>query len=480
MKSVIQWYKRVAAAALKMPIVVFAVAFIGCGAVSFGQGVSGVPAIPQAGGVYYDYSSPPASVAQTSAPVATGYGATAETVSDVPAETNNYVQDSSVAINPRGPFEKRGDYYVRTTDRYGNPKYDLDEYSPGTLPQPMGAMPNSGPEKIDPRVLQPSGPKGAAGDTILNSPGCQLCGGGYGNPKLWQIEVGMKILHRDSPEHLDSIPNVLGMVSNVKTIEGYAVEKDQSFDIAPGLDIKATRYLGRNARNINFFLEFEYWGLNEWSLENRYLFYGRDQDDEPVVDEMGYKVVSRVHSFELNLRVQPRGTLHDRMVYLPNGRVQRQCRQGWSWDMLVGFRFFRQNDLGTLSNITEGLYVDCDVDNNMIGFQVGGELVDKHCLWNWGVNWKVAPLYNCCDRNFRAAGIKAYEGQLAGLADVGVWADYKFTRHWTGRFQYNVMWVTGVAQATSQLVQGVNDRYAIDNDTTEFMQGLTVSLEYAW
>ena len=148
--------------------------------------------------------------------------------------------------------------------------------------------------------------------------------------------------------------------------------------------------------------------------------------------------------------------------------------------MLVGFRYFNQNDLGTLRNLTESYYVDCEADNNMIGFQVGGELQDKHCLWNWGINWKIAPLYNCADRNYRAAGLKSYQGQLAGIADIGVWANYQFTKHWTGRFQYNVMWITGVAQATSQIVQGANERYEVDNDTTEFMQGLTVSLEYAW
>ena len=148
--------------------------------------------------------------------------------------------------------------------------------------------------------------------------------------------------------------------------------------------------------------------------------------------------------------------------------------------MLVGFRYFNQDDYGLLNNITEGYYTDCEMNNKMFGFQVGGELIDQHCMWNWGVNWKVTPLYNWADRSFTAAGLKSSEGQLAGLADIGIWANYRFSKRWTGRFQYNIMWLTGVAQATSQLVQGINDRYAIDNDSTEFLQGMTVSLEYAW
>ena len=480
MKSAIQWYKRIAARVHQMPkILAFLIAFISSGAISFGQGVSGVPAIPLDSGAY---DAPPAPAAQTaipSGPVASSY----DSVVTQPEEYANPVDNTTnptVAVNPTGPFEKRGDYYVRTTDRYGNPKYDLDEYSPGILPQPMGAMPNSGPERIDPRTLQPSGLKGAPGDTILNSPGCQLCGGGYGNPKLWSFEVGAKIMHREKPEHIEDVPGILGMVSALSTIEGVVIEKDTSFDIAAGLDIRARRYLGRNAKNVNFFLEFEFWGPNEWNLTNRYLFYGKDDEGESAVDEMEYKVRSRVNSFELNLRIQPRGTLHDRMVYLPNGRVQRQCRQGWSANMLVGIRYFDQNDYGMLSNLTQGFYTDCEVDNNMLGFQIGGELIDQHCMWNWGVNWKVAPLYNWSDRTFSAAGLKSAEGQLSGIGDIGVWANYRFTKRLTGRFQYNVMWITGVAQATNQLVQGVSDRYAIDNDTTEFMQGMTVSLEYAW
>lgn len=476
MKSVIQWYKRIAARVRKMPtILAILVAFTSSGAAIYGQGVSGVPAIPLEGGVYYDYNSPPTPSASYDSVVTQPEG-----YSDI----SNTVTDPTVAVNPTGPFEKRGDYYVRTTDRYGNPKYDFDEYSPGILPQPMGGMPNSGPEKIDPRTLQPSGPKGAAGDTILNSPGCQLCGGGYGNPKLWSFEVGSKILHRESPEYIQSIPEVLAMVSSVSTIQGYAIEKDNSFDISGGLLIRAKRYLGRNAKNVNFFLEFEYWGLNEWEMTNRYLFYGLDEEGESDVDEMEYKIRSRANSFELNLRIQPRGTLHDKMVYLPNGRVQRQCRQGWTGNMLVGVRYFDQNDYGLLRNISDNIYMDCETDNNMLGFQIGAELIDQHCMWNWGVNWKVAPLYNWSDRTYTASGLerpaKAAEGQLAGLADIGVWANYRFSKRWTGRFQYNVMWITGVAQATSQIVQGVNERYAIDNDTTEFVQGLTVTMEYAW
>ena len=490
MKSEIQWYKRIAARIRKMStILAIIVAFTSSGAAIYGQGLSGVPLIPMEGGVYYDYDAPPtpAPAAQTavpSGPVAASYDTVVNQPEEYTHTDTNVASDPNVAVNPTGPFEKRGDYYVRTTDRYGNPKYDLDEFSPGTLPLPMGAMPNSGPERIDPRTLQPSGLKGAAGDTILNSPGCQLCGGGFGNPRLWSFEVGARILHRERPEHIDAIPDILGYVSSVSTVQGYAIEKDNSFDICGGLDIRAKRYLGRNAKNVNFFLEFEYWGLNEWNMTNRYLFYGLDEEGAQDVDEMEYKVRSRVNSFELNLRVQPRGTLHDRMVYLPNGRVQRQCRQGWSGNMLVGIRYFNQNDYGLLSNLTEGYTLDCETDNNMLGFQIGGELIDQHCMWNWGVNWKIAPLYNWSDRTYTASWVqnpaKAAEGQLAGLADIGVWINYRFTKRWTGRFQYNVMWITGVAQETNQIVQGMNDRYAIDNDTTEFMQGMTVTMEYAW
>ena len=487
MKSAIQWYKRIAARVHQMPkILAFLIAFISSGAISFGQGVSGVPAIPLESGVY---DAPPAPAAQTavpSGPVAASY----DSVITQPEEysiSDNIVSDPTVAINPTGPFEKRGDYYVRTTDRYGNPKYDLDEYSPGILPQPMGAMPNSGPERIDPRTLQPSGPKGAAGDTILNSPGCQLCGGGYGNPKLWDFEIATRILHRETPEQIQYIPGVVGQVNSVQVVQQVSILKDSSFDISAGLDIRAKRYLGRNAKNVNFFLEFEYWGLNEWNLTDSVYIEGQTiggADDNCLID---YKVRSRANSFELNLRVQPRGTLHDRMVYLPNGRVQRQCRQGWSTNMLVGIRYFNQNDFGLMSNLTVPRFVGCETDNNMLGFQVGGELIDQHCMWNWGVNWKLAPLYNWSDRTFTFntptlgnGSVKAAEGQLAGIADIGVWVNYRFSKRWTGRFQYNIMWITGVAQETTQLVQGVNDVYAIDNDTTEFMQGLTLALEYAW
>ena len=77
MKSVIQWYKLIAVRVRKMPtILAFIVALTSTGAAIYGQGVSGVPAIPLEGGVYYDYNAPPVPAAQTavpSGPVAASY-----------------------------------------------------------------------------------------------------------------------------------------------------------------------------------------------------------------------------------------------------------------------------------------------------------------------------------------------------------------------------------------------------------------------
>ncbi len=393
------------------------------------------------------------------------------------------------------PVEKRGDYWVRNTDRYGNPKTDLDQYSPGILPQPMGALPNSGPEKIDPRTLEPSSLKGAPGDTPLNTGGCQICGGGYGNPRLWTIEAGLRVLHRDTPEGIEGIPGICSVISSIPNITGLYQRADSSFDVCGALDLKVKRYLGRDVKNNDYFMEFEYNGLAEWKLDNQYILSGykvetttaedgtTSSTNVPVSELYNFHIRSRLNTLELNLRFNNRGTLHDKLVYLPNGRVQRQCKPGWSNNLMVGIRYLNQNDLAMLTNLSTGSFLGCETDNNMLGFQIGGELIDKHCLWNWGFNWKVSPMYNWADRTLKLNGFesKTNAGQLSGMADLGFWADYKIAKHWKVRAQYDIMWVVGLAQATNQIERGVyDDQFALDNDSVEFIQGLTLAVEYGW
>ncbi len=474
--------------------------------------------------------------------------------------------------------------YVPTTDRYGYEKPDAGEYSPGMLPQGMGGLPTSGPEKIDARRLQPSDFKGAAGNNPLNSVGCQICGGGFGNPKLWDIDFGLRVLHRGRSRGNTLIEGV-----NLETGAGTSIDgKAITFDIAAGLTAGITRYLGRDNRNNDYYFEVEYSGLNKWdetasfSMGSNYVYWyndlrvnnyvlgsnfnymvesgtnadgkktyqlfnfggtsslpggipgltgtttiyndfvptdpdtfnptiigsGVDIGDYGTYDKdstqtvysptiMRLNVTSELHTLEMNMKIVPRGSLHDRMVYLPNGRVRRECRTGWATNMTVGLRYFNLNESASLSGYDptysdlNGASYTVDVNNNLLGLQIGGELIDKHCIWNWGCGWKVGPVYNWADKdNYLVSnvlsGSQAFSysknsQKLGAFADISVWADYKFTKHWSAKVGYDFLWVTSVALATEQMTVGADiGTKGASLTGTAFYQGLTFGAECAW
>ena len=474
--------------------------------------------------------------------------------------------------------------YEPTSDRYGNDKPDAGEYSPGMLPQGMGGLPTSGPEKIDARRLQPSDFKGAAGSNPLNSVGCQICGGGFGNPKLWDIDFGIRVLHRGRSRANKIMEGVNLVDGSTKTITGKSI----TYDIAAGLTADVTRYLGRDSRNNDYYMEFSYAGLNKWdetasfslgtnfgywyndlrvnnfalgsnynymvetgtneagaktyqvfnfggtnslpggvpglsgtttiyndfvptdpsTFDPTYIGSGVNIGDYGTYDEdatqtvysptiMRLNVTSELHTAEINLKIAPRGSLHDRLVYLPNGRVRRECRTGWATNMTIGMRYFNLSESAVLSghdisySDLNGASYSVDVNNNLLGIQIGGELIDKHCIWSWGTGWKIGPVYNWADKdNYLISNVLSgsqsmtfakNSQKLGAFADISVWADYKFTKHWTAKVGYDFMWITSVALATEQLSVGTDLGTKDASLTgTVFYQGLTLGAECAW
>jgi hypothetical protein len=239
---------------------------------------------------------------------------------------------------------------------------------------------------------------------------------------------------------------------------------------------------------------------------------------------------SEMHNFELNVRLQPRGR-PDQLVLNPNGRWQRECQPGTYMSYLVGLRYmtvgegFHFHSEGHVTRDTLTSYVpytnpntgvttynpvftpddysrfvtgDYNIltENDLLGLQIGAELMFRRCKWSWGVRAKAGPYVNFA-RNVKdivnnpqdvptlATFNDRYsqQRQVAALVgEVGFEATYKFKPNLMGRAAYDFMWISGLAlgseQATWDLVPAAND--TINTGGTIYSHGITLDLEWSW
>jgi len=223
-----------------------------------------------------------------------------------------------------------------------------------------------------------------------------LDGGTWGaDPPNWYTHQEARILARSWPEEFGLVyeDGFIGLDSDgnpVFTPRAIMTTRDAGFDVAAGYAATVGRYLGRDTENRDWFLEFYYWGLNDWR-ESRAVTGERLTDNTgtvlPVIatfgslnsgfdpasgapsisfpfgltiptttfnspvahsillrvggfnraDEHRIAYQSGIHNYELNLRIRPRAEL-GRLVLHPNGRWRRESRPGRHFSYLFGVR----------------------------------------------------------------------------------------------------------------------------------------------
>jgi hypothetical protein len=388
---------------------------------------------------------------------------------------------------------------------------------------------------------------------------CANCGGGYCTPPSWYTEQGARIITRSrprkSPITYQAFSNQ-GTSSNQTAFVTEQTTQSLNYNIAPGYSATIGRYLGRDSMNRDDFLEFSYWGMNTWTeshffdsgLRNQYsvssgtsgyTFSGGGNLVTPFltnndgrihqladsngvswgvggfdhVDTQSIRVESEMHNFELNLRLRPRGR-PDQLVLNPNGRWKRECQPGTFISYLVGLRYmtvgdgFNLHNAGTVTvtDNTSGTVVlnqqpvtgnyNIRTENDMLGFQIGSDLMFRRCKWEWGVRAKVGPYVNFSrdvknivndpfgtPTQFDFNNVLEQRRQKAALiGEVGFEASYKFKPNLTGRAAYDFMWCSGLTLAPEQLTWNLDPtaNATINTNGTLFSQGISLGLEWSW
>ncbi|MBN2477400.1 MAG: BBP7 family outer membrane beta-barrel protein [Pirellulales bacterium] len=338
------------------------------------------------------------------------------------------------------------------------------------------------------------------------------------------------------------------------TFEGYEATpvvntRSLSFDVSAGYQTTLGHYLGRDTQNRDHFVEVSYWGLHSWeetvtyngkrivvpyrspqeeirnveigSLVSQFDFpeiqgqsgatnVGREPYTGTVggfnrADQHRFTYGSDFNNAELNVRLSPRGRA-DRLVLHPNGKWRRECRPGYYTSYVFGLRYmsiheaFRWHSQGSIvdSPNTVDVFGDYSVrtHNDLVGLQVGGDYIYRHCKWSWGVRAKAGPFINMADQytdvTVDSFGDPWTPGDLAELethqivrkneaslmAELGLVGTYKIRPNLVLHAGYEFMWITGLAYAAEQLQFERNPPERINLNGHAYYHGFTMGFQW--
>jgi hypothetical protein len=129
--------------------------------------------------------------------------------------------------------------------------------------------------------------------------------------------------------------------------------------------------------------------------------------------------------------------------------------------------------------------------NNLLGLQIGADMMFRECRWSWGIQAKVGPYVNFADQVSDIAagpqGAPTFTNHLSDarhnaalIAELGFVATYKFRPNLVGRASYDFMWASGLALAPEQLQYSTTPVTQINTNGTVVFNGPSLGLEWLW
>jgi hypothetical protein len=330
---------------------------------------------------------------------------------------------------------------------------------PGLL-EPQVAAPNANLPSAGVPMPSPTA-KSAADTSMLIDNGlwdnaavpacCAICGGGCCAPPDWYLEQDVRIFNRSRPRDVG-----IGFLSSTGKVDTLADEVLNSRTATPNISaiwgMTFGHYFARDTLNRDHFIEFTFWGLNNWRDEasfngqrlsilnsagektseqgslysgysttsvlntatstNVWVLNGTYMPGFDKADRQTTYYLSSTNNFEINGRISPRGR-EDRLVLHPNGKWRRECQPGLYMSYLYGLRFmqinetFRFHSESRVDTYQGGVLIDSREDtgdygivahNNLLGFQVGADMTWRQCRWSWGLRSKIGPFVNFADQ----------------------------------------------------------------------------------
>ncbi|MBN1588957.1 MAG: BBP7 family outer membrane beta-barrel protein [Pirellulales bacterium] len=288
-----------------------------------------------------------------------------------------------------------------------------------------------------------------------HGPCCEKTGRGYCCPPNGYVDQRVRWLHHPKPR--GTITGKYGSIGQAydgtQFIDVFTTRDGMStrtvpFEPAAGYEITIGRYLGRDSENRDHFIEFTYYGLNNWeqscaihetdrpqitngtlwpnqeqisfsqlvTFGNLYSVFDPDLAGFNRADDLSERYASRFDNFELNARIHPR-LRHDRMVLYQNGQWTREAQNGYTGSFLIGLRGISLDEsfqlLGTGQIITDEYDVvnppetttatttgeyNIRTHNDMVGLQIGADVVYRQGFAEFGMRIKSGVFINFADQ----------------------------------------------------------------------------------
>ena len=307
--------------------------------------------------------------------------------------------------------------------------------------------------------------------------------------------------------------------------------REASMDWGGGVEFR----LGRPFCGCEYGLEAVYWGLFPGTQESNLL---QSQDINPGFflnstlnfDQLDYDPGSgaldagnwfdsaerhrlRRHyeyqNVEVNLIQQPLFV----SGYSPCGMNTACCgRNGISLGWLFGLRYFRSDEYLQFAtdrgdevfgnNPDDEMFYDIDVENNLFGAQVGGQLryaltqrlhfnsATKFGLYGNHISHQSfiggangAAIVNNGPNAGRAFDVRSSKNDVSFAGEINLGGVYRLHPQWNLSAGYRAMAVTGLALPTEQIypdLRGIDDLYDIDSNGSLILHGAYAGLEYLW
>lgn len=269
------------------------------------------------------------------------------------------------------------------------------------------------------------------------------------------------------------------------------------------------RVLMRDLDNRDHSIEATYLGFNEWEghaglvgLEAFSLFSRLDREAPGFNNASAYDIFyqSQFHSLELNYRIRNRPG-RDRMIMGPDGQWSRQLVPGPTQSLIVGLRGLTIDERWQWLSARNGVNPDVysgnmliNTDNNLLGVQIGGDLLGVHDSWFWGVRGTAGVYCNFAEGNYHLAAIdtqqddlfinsQAHSQSCAFFGELSFVAGVNLTDRIVLRTSWDMALAGGLALASDQ---ASFDTYmaarvpSLNEGGQIFYTGLSVGLEAFW
>ena len=379
-------------------------------------------------------------------------------------------------------------------------------------------------------MLQHGG-MGLDGSTYSEMPlgPCDFLGKGICCPPTWYTEQQIRVFTRTrsrekrlSSEYLPEISAEVGSPVSRERLNTSSV----FFDGAEGYYTTIGRHLARDSENRDHFGEFTFWGFNSWEEWNMasgptmsafgFTFgslvspFGPSFGifDSPVggfnrAETHLFRYQSNIDNWELNGRIRPR-IRKDRLVLQPNGRWRREERAGAHYSFLYGLRVISLGERSLFQargRITDGVdtfntFGDYHVQtgNNLVGLQIGGDMIYRYNKWSGGFRGKVGAFVNSAHHisTIASGGTDPFAEEfpnhrlsdsgstVAGVIEFGATGKYMITPHFWLTASYDLMWLTGLALAPEQMEFDRVPSGMLNAGGTLFYHGLTAGFEWTF